>query len=504
MRRRELLALLAAAPFVGCRRRELAADAPIEVLATSEAATIDPRYASDVYGLRISRLVHATLAAPHEDTLSPTPWLAESIEDDGGGALVVTVRDGARFHDDTEVRAGDVVASFAALADPAMRAPARRIVELLASVEALDGDGGRRIRFVPKAPRAILRHDLDLPITKASEARLPRGSRLTGCGPYAVLGADPAAIALAPAASYASIGRGAARRPVVVRTVRDEAARALRVLGGGSDVAPNAFAPSLALSLPSHHDAKPGLDIRRRPAPTTTYLTFQLEHAPLDRREVREAIARAIDVPTLIAAKLGGAATIARGFVPAVIDWAQSAEAPRAFDPSGARSVLAAVGASGARLSMLVSSQRPRVALARAIAQMIGDAGLPVDVRPLELATLTSRLNAGSFDLALQQAVEVDDPELLRWYVGSRAVPPGGANRGRIRDADVDALLDRGLAVLDTGARAPIYRDLERVLRERALTCPLFHEDHVAVVSKRASAFTPSADGRWGALARIT
>ncbi len=504
MRRRELLTLLAAAPFVGCHRRSLADDAPIEVLATSEAATIDPRYSSDVYGLRISRLVHATLAAPHVDSLEPTPWLAESMADDEGGALVVTLRDDARFHDDTKVRAGDVVASFAALADPAMRAPARRIVELLASVTAIDGEAGLRVRFVPKTPRAILRHDLDLPITKASEARLARGSRLTGCGPYAVLDSDPAAISLAPAASYGAWGSGgAARRPVIVRTVRDEAARALRVLGGGSDVAPNAFAPMLALSLPGHHDAKPGLSVRRRPAPTTTYLTFHLEHAPLDRPEVRAAIASALDVPTLITAKLGGAATIARGFVPSVVTWAQGETPPRALDLAGARTVLAPFGAAGARLTMLVSSQRPRVALARAIAQMIGDAGLPVDVRPLELATLTSRLNAGNFDLALQQAVEVDDPELLRWYVGSSAVPPGGANRGRIRDADVDALLDRGLSTLTTTARAPIYRQLEQLIRERALLCPLFHEDHVAVVSHRAGAFTPSADGRWSALARV-
>ena len=504
--RRTFLQMVGAAAVAsaGCARKAMSPDAPIEVLATSEPLTLDPRYTSDVYGLRLSRLVHATLAAPDDDTLAPRGWLAERLDLEDAGAVLVTLRAEACFHDGSRVTARDVVASFRALGDPSMHAPARRIVDELASIEAIDGDAGARIRFVPKKPRAIVRQDLDLPILRADEAWSARGSRLTGCGPYAITDATPYAIALSPAETYGRFGGETARRPVIVRAVRDEAARALRMLAGGADVAPNAFAPALAMALPGHADAPPGLTAISRRAPTTTYLTFNLSRPPLDVPEVRTAIARAIDRRAIVDAKLPGAASLADGFLPDVIALCPRGRIGHPFDPDGARSVLAGLGTKGVRLSLVVTAQRPRVALARAIAQMIGDAGLPVDVRPYELATLTARLNAGDFDVAVQQAVELNDPEMMRWYFHRAAIPPGGANRGRIVDDVVDDLLDRGLATLDDEQRRAIYAELEARVRDRALVAPLFHEDHVAVVSKRAAAFRPSADGRWGALSRIT
>jgi peptide/nickel transport system substrate-binding protein len=503
--RRNFLQLIgaAAAASAGCARKPIGPDAPIEVLATSEPLTIDPRFTADVYGLRISRLVHATLAAPDVDTLAPHAWLAQTLELDEGGAVIATLHPEACFHDGSRVTARDVVASFRALADPAMHAPARRIVDELSSIDAIDGEGGARIRFVPRRPRAIVRQDLDLPILKADEAWSPRGSRLTGCGPYAIDDATAHAIALSPAATYGRFGGETAHRPVIVRTVRDEAARALRMLAGGADIAPNAFAPALAMALPRHGDAPPGLVATSRRAPTTTYLAFNVTRPPLDAPEVRVALARAIDRRAIADAKLPGAAALADGFLPDVIALAPRGRIGHPYDPEGARSVLQPIGARGFGLSLVVTAQRPRVALARAIAQMIGDAGLPVDVRPYELATLTARLNAGDFDIAVQQGVELIDPEMMRWYFHRSAIPPGGANRGRIVDEKVDDLLDRGLATLDDEQRRAIYGELEAHVRERALVAPLFHEDHVTVVSARAAAFTPSADGRWGALARI-
>jgi peptide/nickel transport system substrate-binding protein len=85
----------------------------------------------------------------------------------------------------------------------------------------------------------------------------------------------------------------------------------------------------------------------------------------------------------------------------------------------------------------------------------------------------------------------------------STSIPPAGANRGRVRDAEVDRLLDEGDATLDPAARRRIYAALERRLRDEALFVPLWHEDQVWVASARATAFAPSAEGRWLGLAGI-
>ncbi len=378
--------------------------------------------------------------------------------------------------------------------------PSRRIAVELAKVEALDA---RRVRFVPKRPRAVLRLDLDMAILKADECRRARGSPLTGSGPFVATRVDAAAIQLEPSSSYASWWGSTAKRPLVVRTVRDEAARAIRIVAGSADVASNALSPPLALSLPLRADAPPELACVRRPGASTTFLTLNVARPPFDVPEVRRAIGLAIDRPLLIAAKLAGTASIATSLLPRNIALAPRVEHPRPFDPAAAKEVLSPLGRAGVRLSLVASTDRSRVGLARALAQMIGDAGLPVDVRFYELGTLFSRLSAGDFDIAPIVASEIGDPDLLRWYLHSSAIPPAGANRSRIRDATIDALLDRGLATLDPAQRRAAYEELEEEAHARAWLLPLWHEDHVAVVGRRARGFVPSADGRWGAIARV-
>ncbi|GAC1300025.1 MAG: ABC transporter substrate-binding protein [Polyangiales bacterium] len=504
MQRRSAIALLGSLSLAACERRRLESNASIELLIQSEPGTLDPRFVSDIYGLRIARLVHAALVAPDEDTLSPRPWLCDSIEEDGKD-LVVTLREAACFHDGTKIRAVDVIGSFRAASDPSMAMPAQRIVRELASIDAIDGPSGRRVRFSPKQPRAVLRSDLELPILKASEAWRPRDARLTGSGPFAMLAHSEEAIYLAPSARYADWNETPAHRNVAIRVVRDEASRAMRILGGSADIASNALSPLLSLELPKRSDAPAGLSTVVRSSAAVTFLTFNLERSPLDQVAVRRAIAASIDKVSLVAAKFAAAATVASSLIPPTLPLAprRRSEAHVAFDKDAAREVLSPMGRTGVRLTLVTTTDRLRLGIARAIAQMIGDAGITVDVRAYELATFLTRLSDGDFDIAPLIASEIGDPDVLRWYLHSNSIPPHGANRSRVRNAHIDQLLDRGLRALDFEQRRGIYEELDDVVTRTMPLAPLFHEDHVAVVSSRAHAFRPSADGRWGAVANI-
>jgi len=496
MRRRTALATLAALPL-SCARGARVSDDLLELVIPNEPSTIDPRFTSDVYGLRVARLVHAALVAPDPETAAPVPWLAESIVDEPDGAIVVTLRANARFHDGSVVGAADVVATFRALGDEKLGSPSRRVVSELAAIEVVDA---RRVRFRPKKPRATLRGDLDVAILKADEASRVRDAPLTGSGPFRRVRWEAGAITLAPASTYDWFAPPPTRG-VVVRTVRDEPARALRIIAGSVDVASNVLAPALALSLPDRSDAPHGLRAFRRAGAASTFLAIQCSRPELGSAEVRRAIAASIDRATIVSAKLGGAASLSTGLLPPTIALAPRERAALTFDPAGAASVLAPLGKRGVRLGLATSTDRTRIGIARAIAQSISDAGIPTEVRTYEFGTFFARLSAGDFDLAPLIASEVTDPDVLRWYLHGDAHPPRGANRARIRDARVDALLDRGLSTLEPTARRGVYEELEQVLRDVMPYVPLWHEDHVAVTSSRAASFRPSVDGRWGALA---
>jgi peptide/nickel transport system substrate-binding protein len=116
---------------------------------------------------------------------------------------------------------------------------------------------------------------------------------------------------------------------------------------------------------------------------------------------------------------------------------------------------------------------------------------------------MLARLTAGDFDLASLQLPEITEPNVFRVFLHSTSVPPLGANRGRVRDPEVDRLLDEGDLVTEPDARRAVYAAFEARVRERAWMVPLWHEDHVVVTSARARAFVPSAEGRWLGLAAL-
>jgi len=154
-------------------------------------------------------------------------------------------------------------------------------------------------------------------------------------------------------------------------------------------------------------------------------------------------------------------------------------------------------------VTLLASTDRLRGDVARFIAQELGDAGIAAEVVVLELGTMIARLNAGEFDLGLLTLPEMTEPNVLRHFLHGAFVPPAGANRGRIRDSELDALLEEGESESAPVARKSIYARVEaRELQEMHLV-PLLYEDQVVVTSVRAREFTPSAEGRWLSLAEV-
>ncbi|HEY6460179.1 MAG TPA: hypothetical protein VIY73_08505 [Polyangiaceae bacterium] len=167
------------------------------------------------------------------------------------------------------------------------------------------------------------------------------------------------------------------------------------------------------------------------------------------------------------------------------------------------RALLASVGHSLPRLTILTSTERLRGDVARFIAQELADVGVEADVVPLELGTMIGRLNGGDFDVAILQLPEMTEPNVLRIFLGSAFIPPAGANRGRVRDPVLDALLDEGDRERDLAVRKAIYARVEARQREEMHWVPLFYEDQVVVTSARARGFLPSAEGRWLGLAAL-
>ncbi len=484
----------AAMTLVACGPRgDLPQDRPLEMLVANDPETLDPRYATDAVGLRATRLVHAGLVRLDPDTLEPRPYLANGWRWTGPLTLEITLRDDVRFHPSgAPLRAHDVAETLRAFASPRVASRHARVVEAIAEVR----EQGEHVVVVRLAhAHATLLTDLELPVLRAGQAWLPPSPEgaLDGLGPFAIERVDRGDVELVPA-EHAALPRPA--HAVTLRTVHDENARALRLEAGRADVALNLVSPALLPALV----ALPGLEVMSRPGANLTYVVVEEQRAPLDDVRFRQALSLGIDRRLLCATLLDGHAQPAGGRI-APTHWAYAAEAPLAFDVEQGRRLLADAGSP--RLTLLTSTDRLRIDVARTIAQELEDEGVEVEVVSLELGTMIARLDAGEFDLAILQLPEMTEPNVLRHFLHGRFVPPAGANRGRIQDAELDALLDEGDRATDPEVRKGIYARLEARERAQMHLIPLFYEDQVAVTSARARGFVPSAEGRWLGLAAV-
>ena len=471
-----------------CARHVTDGDLPLELIVINDPETLDPRYATDAVGLRATRLIHAGLVRLDPNTLEPRPYLARSWRWIDDRTLEVELRGDVRFHSGAPLRARDVVATLRAFGSTAVASRHAQVVEAIADAS----EAGEHAVVVRLAhPHATLLTDLELPILRADQAAAPPApdGSLDGLGPYAVARFERGTVSLVPT-DGAVLPRPA--HAVTLRTVHDENARALRLEAGRTDIAVNAVSPMLLPALA----ARPGLAIVSRPGANLAYMVVQHERAPLGDVRVRRAISLAIDRDLIVRTLLDGHAVAAGGLL-APVNWAHADSTPLPHDAAAASALIDASGAKNTHLTLLTSTDRLRNDVARFVAQELGDAGIVADVVPLELGTMIARLKAGDFDLALLVIPEVAEPNVLRVFLHSAFIPPAGANRGRVRDAELDALLDEGDSDPAPARRRAIYARIEALERERMHLVPLWHEDQVAVTSARARAFVPSAEGRW-------
>lgn len=455
--------------------------------------SLDPRFIRDPYGLKISRLIFRSLFTIDPRTLELVPDLAESHRFRTSSVLEVTLKPGLRFNDGSPLEASDVVATFMGVKDPDVGSAYAGTFERFSSIRALDE---RRIELVLAAPHATVLSDLEFPILRAEDARraTPERESFTGAGPYALVRWTSSHVVLERTHNASS---GAPERIDFV-VVRDDNGRALRMEAGGADIALNGVT---ALLLP-RFEADPAFEVRSTPGIGTSYLGFNLAGATRDIL-LRRAISHAINAELLIQTELGGRAELASSWIPAG-HWADARVPRPGYDLALARTLIADAGAEGRRLVLRTSSDRARVSVCRAIAAMLREVGLVVDVQPSENATLIADLNAGRFDLTYLQVPEVFEPHVLHWFFASERIPEGGqvgANRWRIRDQRLDAALEAGRSVMDLNQRRAAYTIVQERLADELPVLPLWQEHNVAVV-RAGTEFDVPRDGRFSTLFR--
>jgi peptide/nickel transport system substrate-binding protein len=479
---------------------------------------IDPRFTTGAWDIKVSRLVAPGLVSVDNQAARPEMALAESITAEDDRTYLAVLRADARFPDGKAVDADDVRYTFDSVRDPLLGSPYRKTwSENLAAVEVL---GPRQVRFHLTRPRAPFITDLDFGIVdrRAAEPQdqaLRAAARAHDRPPpfdpaHEVVGAGPFRIGARGGDRLELLRNPFARVParfrrVIIRTIRDDNARFLALMGRSGDLIQNGIPPLVMETF----EKDPRLDVRYGRSASLTYLGFNLGAPGTSDPRVRQAIAHAINRPAIIAAKLRGHAVLAGGLLDPGNPYYDAAVTSWDYDPDLSRRLLDQAGfpdpdgagpAPRLRLTWKTSAQRFRVALAQVMASQLKEVGIEVDVRPFEFATFIDDVKKGNFQIFSLQATDVIEPDMLRAFFHSSRIPTdanhfSGLNRVHYRDAEVDGWLDQGAAVRDPAARRALYARVQDRLAAELPILPLWHEDNVVALRRNLGGYavTPTA-----------
>ncbi len=498
---------------LGCEARvRRTPDERLVVLIEDAVRDIDPRFAMTNHDTKLSRLVCPGLTTVDDPKLMPQLSLASSIEEVEPLVWDVTLKEGLLFSDGKPVTAADIAFTYNSVLDSEFGSLYHRgFAERFLRVEVRDE---RVARFHLQKPVATLLSDLDFGILSKSGADA-RGRYLDGkpicAGAFRVASVEPEKVVLKRNELYwATL---AAMPTVEVRTVRDQSARTMMLVGGSADLAQNAIRVDLVTEVGSRERLK----IDSGPGAILTYVMMNNSHPVLSDVRVRRAIAHAIDRETLIDAKFDGRATLATGMLPTA-HWAYEDDVQRyAYDLKAARQLLDEAGYPDPdgpgghprfKLTYKTSANQFRLALARIISAQLGEIGIEVEVRSFEFGTFFADVKQGNFQLASMQTAAITEPDYLYTYFHSSRIPskadPNAGNRWRYRSPKLDQLVAEGREVMKQEQRVGLYSQAQKVLANDLPIIPLWHEDVIAVSNIDVQGYELLPSARFAGLAKVT
>ena len=483
-----VLAIACAVSLIGCSRESSRDPSSLTFLIESNPANLDPRYATDAQSQHIDGLLFSSLLE-RDEQMNLHGDLAESWDLRNPLTYVFHLRPGVHFHDGRPVTSADVKATFDYILNPANHSPKRGAFRMVTSIEAPDP---ATVIFHLNAPFASFTTSLVRPavgiVPRDAGAEFSRHP--IGSGPFRFVSqSQDDEVVLERNPDYFRSPRddsgGAARfSRVRFRVVPDAIVRALELRKGSADIEMSSLNPDITPVLAK----QPTLAVTERPGTNLAYLGFNLEDPTLARREVRQALAYATDREALIRYLLHNQARVASGILPPN-HWAYEPNVTQyALDLPRAEKLLDAAGfprqAQGIRLHLLLKTSTEEQArlIGAALQEQWRPAGVELELRPLEIATLFSDVAKGNFQLTYLRWVGANnDPDFFEFAFSSKRFPPDGANRGHYRNPRIDALTDLIRTEMDREKRKALCSEVQKILTDDLPYLPMWFADVVSV-----------------------
>ncbi|HEY7581133.1 MAG TPA: ABC transporter substrate-binding protein [Acetobacteraceae bacterium] len=409
----------------------------------------------------------------------------------------IDLRRGVTFSDGTPFTGNDVAFSLNRARDiPNSPGPLASFVRDVKQTEVVDA---HTLRVHTDQPTPLLMDMIGrifiVPAklgTSVTTEDFSSGRAMIGTGPYRFRQAIPGDRVVL-AANEHHWGGKPAFDTVTLKFLPNAAARSAALLSGSVDVIEQIPPSDIALfqnrqdvslfSVTSTRLIYLAMDQGRDESPFLTDTDgAPLKTNPLKDRRVRLALSRLINRAAIVERVLAGAGEPAGQIVPDGMGGNDPSLQPVAFDPQGARKLLAEAGyPNGLGLTLHGSNNRfPNDSqLTQAIGQMFSRGGLRVngiEVLPYNVYAPAATVRKYSLFIFSYGSVASSSLNGLSGVLASydKDAGTGSLNRARYSNPEFDALLRRAASEFDAAKRNRLLADATRVAMEDAAILPIY------------------------------
>lgn len=486
--------IFVAVAMLACTRSRTAPDELVLGMG-AQPSSLDPRYATDAYGMRIVQLVFDSLvrAGPKleiEPGVAQT-WTYNNL------TYTFDLVPHLKFHNGRDVTPDDLIFSYHQFASSSSS-----FASSFDDVEKFEATrNGDHLQVKIKLKRFVANFlGADLAVYKILPKQEIAGfpQKLIGTGPFQVLQKSDTEIVLGRFDQHPLHVPKMAK--VVFKVVRDDFTRYQKLLRGELDMCLNEIAID---KVPMFEKLKDKFSVYRFSSASMSYILVNLQDPMLKHTDLRKALSQALNRPEIIHYKLEGLGQEATSILPTVHPYFNHDLANPPYDLAAAKAVIEKLGFQDRKLIFKSSNSPSAMDNARVLAYQLSQTGLDVELETYEWGKFYHDVKHGNFQLALMKWVGVSDPDIYRAAFDSKEKPPGGRNRGHYFNPEVDKVVEKAVNTKNEAARKALYLQAQKLVFDDYAILPLWYEVQVAIMKKNVVGFEPSITGDYDTLVNV-
>jgi peptide/nickel transport system substrate-binding protein len=457
-----------------------------------EVIGLDPHIVTSFSSHRRVDLMYNKLVR-HNENLELVADLAESIDIPDNVTYIFNIRKGVKFHNGKELIAEDVVFSLNRILDPKTASPGRSYISSIKAIETLSP---YRVKVTLSAPLASFLEGLASNncaiVSKAAVEQYGNLQKVpVGTGPFMMKEWIPDnSMTLVKNPDYFE-SRTPYLEKVIFRIIPEQASLLAGVKAGNLDMATINDGSTIMLA---RRDAN--LNVMQKPGINVRTFGYNVTRKPFDNELVRQAMSLAIDRTEIVTIAEFGMGRPTGPIPVSATQWALPlAKIPYSTpDIAKAKALLAQAGYPNGFSFKIVTanSYEGGLAVAQVIQNQLKKIGVTAELEVVEWGIYIDRWVKRTFDAMVELRGGSSEPDRFLYRMIHST---GGVNNFLFKDAEVDALLDKGRALTKVADRKPVYDELQIALATKAPIVFLYSPLETHVLSKDVKGFKQIGNG---------